>query len=296
MWFRIFTVLVSTSLLITAAAPPVKIVHPPKYWRLADYTRDAILQTLKNVPAIWQINTDTIRFRIVAHEADFKAAVGTDLPDWVGAVTLFPQDIVVVRSPDLSRSTLREYRASVVHELIHLLQGQYIPLNLTPIWFNEGLAVYFAGEFGLRERIVVSKAIFHKKLIPLGKIEQIVKFSHPQADLAYAESASVIEFIEMVYGVGTVEEILKTMRQYAGFNQAVSRVTDSDYDHLLNQWEKYLARKYQWIFLLDIQNILWLIMPVIALLAYISIRRRNKVTLRQWNVEEANESNDEENI
>ncbi|MFA5727789.1 MAG: peptidase MA family metallohydrolase [Candidatus Neomarinimicrobiota bacterium] len=296
MRLRIIIVLALARLMVAADVSPIEITHPPKYKRLADYTREAIAQTLKNVPEVWQSQEDAIRFRIVARADDFRVAVGADLPDWVGAVTLFPQDLVVVRSPDLSRSTLREYRSTVVHELIHLLQGQYVPLNLTPVWFNEGVAVYYAGEFGLRNRIVVSKALFRKKLIPLEKIERVLKFSHLQADLAYAESAALIEFIEMVYGVGTVVEILKTMRSGVEFERAVMQATDTGYENLLNQWEKYLARKYQWIFLLDIQNILWLIMPVAALLAYLSIRRRNKVTLKQWNDEETYENSDESNI
>ncbi|HQH55457.1 MAG TPA: peptidase MA family metallohydrolase [Candidatus Marinimicrobia bacterium] len=278
------------------ATPPIKIVHPDGYEKLAEFTHTSILNALPNVPAIWQMTTDTIRIQIVARSADFEEAVGSDLPQWVGAVTLFPQDLMVVRSPDLSRSTLREYRKTVVHELIHLLQGQFVPLNLTPVWFNEGLALYYAGEFDLREQVVISKALIRNQLIPLIKLEQILKFSQTQADLAYAESASLIEFMENVYGNGTAVAILARMRNGENFEQAVLKVTNCEYDDLMNQWQTYVEKKYNWIFLLDIQNILWLIIPLIAFLAYWSIRRRNKVTLEQWNDEEINENSDEQEI
>ena len=292
---RIFIVLIITYQILMAT-PPIKIVHPDGYEKLAEFTHTSILNALPNVPAIWQMTTDTIRIQIVARSADFEEAVGSDLPQWVGAVTLFPQDLMVVRSPDLSRSTLREYRKTVVHELIHLLQGQFVPLNLTPVWFNEGLALYYAGEFDLRERIVISKALVRNQLIPPVKLEQILKFSQPQADLAYAESASLIEFMENVYGNGTAVAILARMRNGENFEQAVLKLTDCEYDDLMNQWQTYVEKKYNWIFLLDIQNILWLIIPLIAFLAYWSIRRRNKVTLEQWNDEEINENSDEQEI
>ncbi len=292
---RIFIVLIITYQILMAT-PPIKIVHPDGYEKLAEFTHTSILNALPNVPAIWQMTTDTIRIQIVARSADFEEAVGSDLPQWVGAVTLFPQDLMVVRSPDLSRSTLREYRKTVVHELIHLLQGQFVPLNLTPVWFNEGLALYYAGEFDLREQVVISKALIRNQLIPLIKLEQILKFSQTQADLAYAESASLIEFMENVYGNGTAVAILARMRNGENFEQAVLKVTNCEYDDLMNQWQTYVEKKYNWIFLLDIQNILWLIIPLIAFLAYWSIRRRNKVTLEQWNDEEINENSDEQEI
>ena len=289
---RIFIVLIITYQILMAT-PPIKIVHPDGYEKLAEFTHTSILNALPNVPAIWQMTTDTIRIQIVARSADFEEAVGSDLPQWVGAVTLFPQDLMVVRSPDLSRSTLQEYRRTVVHELIHLLQGQFVPLNLTPVWFNEGLALYYAGEFDLREQVVISKALIRNQLIPPIKLEQILKFSQTQADLAYAESASLIEFMENVYGNGTAVAILTRMRNGENFEQAVLKLTDCEYDDLMNQWQIYVEKKYNWIFLLDIQNILWLIIPLIAFLAYWSIRRRNKVTLEQWNDEEINENSDE---
>jgi len=292
---RIFIVLIITYQILMAT-PPIKIVHPDGYEKLAEFTHTSILNALPNVPAIWQMTTDTIRIQIVARSADFEEAVGSDLPQWVGAVTLFPQDLMVVRSPDLSRSTLQEYRRTVVHELIHLLQGQFVPLNLTPVWFNEGLALYYAGEFDLREQVVISKALIRNQLIPLIKLEQILKFSQTQADLAYAESASLIEFMENVYGNGTAVAILARMRNGENFEQAVLKLTDCEYDDLMNQWQTYVEKKYNWIFLLDIQNILWLIIPLIAFLAYWSIRRRNKVTLEQWNDEEINENSDEQEI
>ena len=133
-------------------------------------------------------------------------------------------------------------------------------------------------------------------MIPLEKLEQILKFSQPQADLAYAESASIIEFMENIYGNGTAAAILARMRNGENFEQAVLKLTNCEYDDLMNQWQTYVEKKYNWIFFLDIQNILWLIIPLIAFLAYWSIRRRNKVTLEQWNDEEINENSDEQEI
>ncbi|HRD19126.1 MAG TPA: hypothetical protein PLB60_08740, partial [Candidatus Marinimicrobia bacterium] len=148
----------------------------------------------------------------------------------------------------------------------------------------------------LREQVVISKALIRNQLIPLIKLEQILKFSQTQADLAYAESASLIEFMENVYGNGIAVAILARMRNGENFEQAVLKVTNCEYDDLMNQWQTYVEKKYNWIFLLDIQNILWLIIPLIAFLAYWSIRRRNKVTLEQWNDEEINENSDEQEI
>jgi len=296
MRLKIFIGLLFLQLMSFAAVPHIAIGNSSKYQRLADYTQTTILNTISNLPEYLRSGTDTIRIRIVSTSAEFRAVTGTDLPYWVGAVTLFPQDLIVLRSPDLSKSTLREYRTTVGHELVHYMQGQLVPLNLTPVWFNEGLALYFSGEFGLSERVLVSKVLWRPRLIPLNGIERMMQFSHPRAELAYAESGSAVEFLDVVYGSETFLRIFDSMRGGLSFDRALSLAIENEEVDFESQWQKYLAQRYNWIFLLDIQNILWLIIPVLALVAYVSIRRRNKKKLRQWNVEEANESNDEENI
>jgi hypothetical protein len=290
--------LASVLLPVTMLASALQIVveHQPDDRRLAEFTRATILAEMKAMPDFLKAARDTIRFRIVSTQREFLLTTGADLPYWVEAVTLFPQDLVVIRSPDLTHATLREYRKTIAHELVHLLQGQVVPLNLTPVWFNEGLAVYCSGGFDFPQRVIVSKALFRKKLIPLEAVRRIMRFGHPLAELAYAESASAVEFLAVVYGNQTFAEIFGRMQAGMAFEKAVAQATASDYADLLDQWQNYLRLRYEWIFLLDIQNILWLIIPFLAVVAYVGVRRRNKATLRQWKVEDAKENIQTENI
>jgi len=294
-WIKLITGTLFWAWAVWAAEVPILIENSSKYQRLADYTRSTIENTVDQLPRfLISGRHDTLRVWIVSTQNEFQAATGANLPYWVGAVTIFPQDMIVVRSPDLSNATLREYRVTMIHELIHYLQGQNVPLNLTPVWFNEGLATYYSGEFGLPERVLVSKSLWRHRMIPLIKLGNIMKFSQPQAAMAYAESASAIEFLDVVYGSETISRIFNSMQKGIAFDRALSLALDNEEANFEAQWQKYLSQKYNWIFLLDIQNILWLIIPVLVLVAYVSIRRRNKATLRQWNIEEAYERRDEE--
>ena len=223
-------------------------------------------------------------------ENQFRKYAGPSLPSWANGVTLFPQGIVVIKTPDLTRSTLKNYRTTIVHELVHIIQGQQVPLNLTPVWFNEGLAVYFSEEYNLRSKIILSRAIAKKKLIPLNKLSDVLNFSDLKAELAYDESASVIEYLVQVYGFKVLEEIFENMRSGSGFEKSITIATDIDYSNFSYFWERYVSRTYRWIFLLDIQYILWLIMSLLLILAYLSIRRRNRETAKIWEDQEENEN------
>jgi len=280
---------------LTAGYALIEIESPPDYHRLNDFTRTTISNALPDLKNLVLSDTIHIRYKIVSSQAGFRSAVGAGLPHWANAVTLFPQKLVVIQTPDLSRTTLRDYRTTVIHELVHLLQGQSVPLNLTPVWLNEGLAEFYAGEFDYSERVVLSRALFRRRLIPLNNLERVLTFSHPRAELAYAESAAAVEFLIDVYGTETIRAILRGMRDGSDFGKALEQTTGSEYADFQDHWRTYLAHKYNWIFLLDIQNILWLIIPGLAFLAFVSIRRRNKRTIRQWNDEETQAGMDEEN-
>ncbi len=272
---------------------PVEVKCPAAYNQLGQFTRQAAEVLINEITDKLALDAAPVKIVLTAQENDFEKYTQTALPEWASAVTIFPPGVIVIKTPDLTRSTLRAYRTALRHELVHLLQGKQVPLNLTPTWFNEGLATYLTGEFDIDQRVTLSRALWSKRLIPLEQLDELLHFPSAQAELAYAECAGAVEFLISIYGSSTVSTILQRMQQGTNFDAVLSEIIATD-ETFSDLYQQYLTKHFTWIFLLDIQNFLWLIIPGLVFLAYLSIRHRNKSILQKWNAEEITQENAEQ--
>ena len=271
-------------------ADNIHIFYPEKREQLATFTLNTVQNQIPQLRNVFGDNIRPIRIYITDSQSAFKQIAGPHLPDWTAAVTIFPQRIIVLKNPGLTNTTLRQFRETIVHELIHLYQGMFVPLNVTPVWFNEGLAQYISNPYDIHSRIILSRAIFNNQLIPLKRMADFLKYRHLQAELAYAESSSLVEFLVIVYGEQIINDIFRDMAVNKNFNITIQRLTDIDIETLEDRWKKYISSRYRWIFLLDIQYIIWIIIPLLVIIVYFTKGRRNKKTVQQWNIEEKTEN------
>lgn len=262
------------------------ITYPEPCRELAIYTLNTIREFTPQLTTIFGSKSMPIRFILVNSRKEFELKTGSHLPYWTGAVTMFPQKIVVIKTPDLTNTTLRQYRKTINHELVHLVQGYHVPLNMTPTWFNEGLAVYLTDQFNLQSRVVLSRAIAKNSIIPLDRLSDFLQYNHVQAELAYTESVTVIEFLTQVYGPSVLTELFNILSEKKDFDHSLYLVTDIEPGTLQFHWKKYITSRYKWIFLLDIQYIIWLIIPVLVIIAFFVKIKRNKKIFHKWNIEE----------
>jgi len=278
----LFVLLATTGFPIAAQIPAIRVEAPAKLSTLRRFTQSAIESQLRELRPYFGPPTAVIRVIIVDSEKSFKENAGPGLPYWTSAVTIFPPGKVIIKSPNLTHSSLRQYKSTINHELVHLLQGQLVPLSLTPTWFDEGVALYLSNEFDLSKRVALSRAVVKKRTIPLDKLSGMLRFAHVNAELAYSEAASAIEFLTEIYGPGTIRNILQNMRNGKNFTQSLSAATNLDYVDFTDSWQDYIQKTYRWIFLLEFQHILWFLMLLLLILAYLSVRKRNSQQMKTW--------------
>ncbi|MBN2601949.1 MAG: hypothetical protein JXR87_08150 [Candidatus Marinimicrobia bacterium] len=271
-------------------ADNIHIYYPEQRKQIAVITLNTIQNKLPQIRRFLGENYRPVHVYITDSQATFEQLAGSHLPYWTAAVTISPKQIIVLKSPGLINTTLRQYRETVEHEFIHLYQGFFIPLNITPAWFNEGLANYTSRPYDIQSRIILSRAIIKNRIIPLSKLVNFLEYNHLQAALAYAESSSLIEFLVVVYGERIIRDIFSDMAMTKDFSVTLQCLTDTDIDILEFRWKKYIISRYRWIFLLDIQYILWLIIPLLVIIVYFIKACRNKKIVQQWNIEDNNEN------
>ncbi len=170
-----------------------------------------------------------------------------------GAVGLAQFNKLLILSP---RALVYGYRwmDSLSHEYLHYLIIK-VPANKAPIWFHEGLAKYEetkwrGGPSYLNpvSQTLLAQALARGKLIEWERMENsFIKLETPEeVQLAYAQAASVIDFILSQGGDRGLGEI---MRRMAGGNspeaarEAIQQVLGLSFPEFREKWKESLDKK-----------------------------------------------------
>lgn len=121
--------------------------------------------------------------------------------------------VLVSAAPD--NEGLLGLERSLPHELTHILlyermKGAYA--NLPP-WLNEGLATLAEGDPDPGYRLALEDAARLGDFLPLTTLCAPFPASSAAARLAYAESASIVQYLQDVYGVGAISALLDAYQE-----------------------------------------------------------------------------------
>jgi hypothetical protein len=208
-------------------------------------------------------------------------------------VTAFavPQENLIVIDYSRMGKTPFEVRATVAHELCHLLLHRNIKSDFLPKWLDEGIAQWVAGSadiLDIDERDLLRQATISGNLLPLDSIS--VRFPEQPAalSLSYEESRSFVEFIVHEYGEGKLLAVLEGLHRERTVAQAVSENLPIGLSTLERNWRTALLRKYSWqTYLADhLYWILFCLAAVGTICGYLKLRRR----LRNYRDEEDGDS------
>ncbi|MCF7796768.1 MAG: hypothetical protein K9N11_03805 [Lentisphaeria bacterium] len=198
-------------------------------------------------------------------------------PTWSGGLTTDPNTLYVYdNNPVNWPTTLR-------HELTHVLVAQN---NVDmPIWFNEGLAQYVAGNWSWNGYITLGNAVLHSDVIPLTDLGMVLTYSRAKAELGYAEALHAFKYMLERQGKTILPLIL--VSDNMTFNERyemAARETILDFEI---GWRQQLERSYAFFRLAKFPEMLWLLMPFLVLAGWLLMRYRNRKKLKQWELEEA---------
>jgi hypothetical protein len=175
------------------------------------------------------------------------------------------------------------------HELAHIALEDAVLGQHVPAWFNEGLAVGFAGENGLDRQKVLTTATINGTLLPLADLDRGFPRDPGNVNVAYAESVDFLRFLQARSDRLRFAATLERVRGGQAFDRAIGDAYGSDIRKLEFQWRSEIERRYSLIPLLAGGGILWV--GVIGALGwgYVKKRRRARAVLAKWAVEEAHE-------
>jgi hypothetical protein len=159
---------------------------------------------------------------------------------WTGGVA-FPDyyTILIAAGPED-----QDYgRTTVAHEIMHLIVRQ-LAFNCSadlPRWLDEGLAVWAEGGMTEREQELLAEAIAQDELLSLRAISSSFSAHAGRAELAYAESYSVVAFLLEQYGREDILDLLAAFQAGASQDGALEQVYGWDTDALEDLWRSEIG-------------------------------------------------------
>jgi len=172
--------------------------------------------------------------------------IPTFLPEGVQGFFEYLKGRVVIPS----QGSMSKFRKVITHELVHVFM--YSKLNsinrahkqfarsVLPLWFTEGLAEAWSGDWDMQSEMVMRDAVLNGYLVPITNI-----YSISGTYLMYKEAESFIRFLSNKYGE---EKILLIMENYWR-TKNINTVFELTYigktlEELNNEWIYYLKKKY----------------------------------------------------
>ena len=160
--------------------------------------------------------------------------------EWTGGVA-FPDysTVVIGISPyDLTWGT-----RAISHELGHMVVHQAVfgPFGILPLWLDEGLAMSAEGELRADLQNTLAGAIASDALFSVHSLSSSFPTDAYEAELCYAESYSVVQFLREEYGSDALLELLSVFADGSTSDDALLEVYGFDMDGLDRLWRQSLG-------------------------------------------------------
>jgi len=218
-------------------------------------------------------------------QAFYKQANGP-VPEWGIAITKKNPNRIIMQSPSVARISFNRLIQVLIHELNHVYLNNVLNSRSFPSWFKEGMAMHESKEFSINHSVLISLARWNKTLFSIDELKNFNQINKNTSRLAYAESFAMFSSLNYYYGDNIYKNIITAMNQGDIFWEALTHVTADSKDDIKNNINSFLNKKYNWMFLLNSYNLIFLLLPLILIVGYLYKMYKNKKLLRKWEIEE----------
>ncbi len=278
-----------THSLITQSAsarqlPELRFESPPE---LAPQV--AILEQLDREPVIAAMDLLGLEdagppIRVVL--APEGSAAARRAPSWAVAYAIAGAGLVVLipsRVPGYPDHTLGTV---LTHEIAHVLIARAAGHQPIPRWFNEGLAIHAAREWGFEDRARVAVATVRRDGVSLQEINRRFNAGSYSASSAYALSAAFMRFLRDRHGTFVAAKILDQIALRHSFPEAFRRATGTTLALEERNFWRHLDFWNKWLPFLSSSATLWMLITTLALWAFKRRRQRDNEQIAAWDAEE----------
>jgi len=179
---------------------------------------------------------DPVNIYVYPSYEDLREAILFE-SSWVGGSAYPRQNIVILGTSGFDSAWDKD---TLVHELTHVVVGHFTfsCLGSVPQWLNEGLAVYSEGQLDRQFQGPLDRAIQDNTLLSVRSISGSFSEVADRANLSYAQSYSLVNFLIETYGQDKMTALLTTFQDGATTDEALMQTYGFNIDGLEDQWRQ----------------------------------------------------------
>ena len=164
--------------------------------------------------------------------------------EWTGGVAFTQYSIIAI---GINPNNLSWGQGAMTHELTHNVINQvtFNPYSDLPVWLNEGIAMHNQGPLTQQFVVPLSIAISSDKLLSVRSLCSPFSAFPNKANLSYAQSASLLEYLITQYGSEKMLKLLTTFQQGSTYDEAFQAVYGFDIEGLNAKWKTWVALQYK---------------------------------------------------
>lgn len=221
-------------------------------------------------------------------QKDFQASVHAPIQDWAVGCAFPLSRRIVIQNPQHIALAKLQLAQVLRHEIAHVLFGQCTRKSVKeiPLWFIEGIAIYFADEWVPSRHETLLKHIFSKSILPLHELTRGFPRSKAGAELAYAESQDALRWLVEVKSRDALFALIAELHAGNNFNTAFETVVGWNLATFEAHWRESLAERYRWASLFSNSYFFWGGLGGLALLGYLVCRNRRQRHLNKLSQQE----------
>lgn len=234
---------------------------------------------------------DTVQIAIVQTQEQFDSLAGGRLPEWGAGAAIPSRSLIILREPMMDRypGTMSDL---LQHELAHIAMHLRVSRGHVPRFIDEGFASWFAGEWTFSHVTTVAAAQITNSLLPLRDIDDVNDFHQAEANLAYAQSYLVVQFLFDRYGELAFLDLLDAFNGGSNLSEAFYKVLGISFYTFEALYRKFLSDNYTLLAILSDMSGLWIILAIVVFVGWLLIRRKKKHVYDRWKEEEKFQSTD----
>jgi hypothetical protein len=205
-------------------------------------------------------------------EMEALALPGGAPPSWATALAYPESNIVLVEAHSLSAA---DGRTTLRHELVHAALGRIG--KGWPRWFQEGLAQQLTGErtYSLSQYATLARAVSQGRIYKLDDLTDRFPDMPSNVEIAYAESAAFVQFLQERHGQKQFSELVEYVHQGLPFRTAFGKAFHTSLDLDEKAFDDELPGRYPLWPIITGGSTLWVLASAMVIIG--ALRRRRQV-------------------
>ncbi len=221
---------------------------------------------------------------IAANHEEYRTFLqeGMEIQEFSQALYRRSTNTIYIRNP---RDNLRYDTLSkiLLHEYIHSFVYHYF--SNAPLWFHEGMAVYFSEDFSHNRELGLVRDYLFGNTLPLSRMRDSYPGNRIEWEAFYAKSALAVRYL-FQNKPSQFYQLWQAAKPYSKFNGAFLRnfkYTPLDFSIY---FEEYCKTHFRSEIILALSGMIWLLFPFLFIIGYLRRRQKSKKQLAMMEREE----------